>query len=491
MTPSPVVAAADILVPHSQLYIAGDYVDAASGETTDVVSPVTGEVIAAVAVPGREDLDRAVASAREAQRAWSRVGVWQRAAILHKVGDLIAAKRDELAHLLTLEQGKPLTESYADIDETAQLFHLHSEDAVRLHGETLPANDTHKRMWTFYQGVGTWAIVIPWNFPVLMFAEFAAPGLATGNALVVKPPTHTPLTLLAAVEVLEEAGVPAGLVSVLPGEGAFGADLVSHPGIDAIGFIGSSATAERIVTTAGLKRSIIEASGNGPVVVLDDADVEAAARAAVRGAYYNAGQVCCATGRVLVASSVRERFVEAARAAAQAAVLGDPFHAATTLGPMNNHAAASKVDAHLAEARERGFEFVVGGGRASGFPTDLYYDFTVVDGVAPDALLSVAETFGPVVPIISADTDDELLRIANDDALGLQGAVFTKDLSRAYRFVEQMRTGQVIVNDSNGFWDINMPFGGVGGSRTGWGRIGGKHTLLDMSDLRTGVIHLD
>ncbi|OZB85361.1 aldehyde dehydrogenase family protein, partial [Microbacterium sp. 13-71-7] len=135
--------------------------------------------------------------------------------------------------------------------------------------------------------------------------------------------------------------------------------------------------------------------------------------------------------------------------------------------------------------------FVVGGGRAAGFPTDLYYDFTVVDGVAPDALLSVAETFGPVVPIISADTDDELLRIANDDALGLQGAVFTKDLSRAYRFVEQMRTGQVIVNDSNGFWDINMPFGGVGGSRTGWGRIGGKHTLLDMSDLRTGVIHLD
>jgi len=324
-----------------------------------------------------------------------------------------------------------------------------------------------------------------------MFAEFAAPGLATGNALVVKPPTHTPLTLLAAVEVLEEAGVPAGLVSILPGEGAFGADLVSHPGIDAIGFIGSSATAEKIVATAGLKRSIIEASGNGPVVVLDDADVEAAARAAVRGAYYNAGQVCCATGRVLVAGSVRERFVEAARAAAQEAVLGDPFHAATTLGPMNNHATASKVDAHLAEARERGFEFVVGGGRAAGFPTDLYYDFTVVDGVAPDALLSVAETFGPVVPIISADSDDELLRIANDDALGLQGAVFTKDLSRAYRFVEQMRTGQVIVNDSNGFWDINMPFGGVGGSRTGWGRIGGKHTLLDMSDLRTGVIHLD
>ncbi|MBW1638428.1 aldehyde dehydrogenase [Microbacterium resistens] len=484
------ITAADVEVPHTRLFLAGEYVDAASGETTDVTSPVTGEVIAAVAVPGREDLDRAVAAARAAQGAWSRTGVWQRAAIMHRVGDLISERRDRLARLLTLEQGKPLSEAYGDIDETAQLFHLHAEDAVRLHGETLPANDSGIRMWTFYQAVGTWAIVIPWNFPVLMFAEFVAPGLATGNAVVVKPPTHTALSLLAAVEVLEDAGVPAGLVSILPGEGAFGADLVSHPGIDAIGFIGSSATAEKIVATAGLKRSIIEASGNGPVIVLDDADIDAAARAAVRGAYFNAGQVCCATGRVLVHSRVREQFLEAAKAAAREAVLGDPFDPATTLGPMNNEATAAKVDRHLAEARERGFDIALGGGRASGYPTGLYYDFTIVDGVAPDAQLSIAETFGPVVPIVSADSDDELLRLANEDALGLQGAVFTQDIARAYRFVEEIRTGQVVVNESNGFWDINMPFGGAGGTRTGWGRIGGKHTLIDMSDLRTGVIRL-
>jgi acyl-CoA reductase-like NAD-dependent aldehyde dehydrogenase len=479
-----------ISIPHTQLYLAGRYVDAADGRTTNVVSPVTGEVIGSVAVPGSADLDRAVAAARTAQPTWSRTGVWQRAEILHRVGDLISARRDQLAQLLTLEQGKPLAESYGDIDETAQLFHLHSEDAVRLHGETMPSNDTAKRMWTFYQAVGTWGIVIPWNFPVLMFSEFVAPGLATGNAMVVKPPTHTPLTLLAAVEVLEEAGVPAGLVSILPGEGTFGADLVSHPGIDAIGFIGSSATAEKIVKTAGLKRAIIEASGNGPIVVLDDADIDAAARAAVRGAYFNAGQVCCATGRVLVHSAIRERFVKASLVAAQEAVLGNPFDPATTLGPMNNQLAAQKVDSHLAEARERGFDIVLGGNRSSALPTDLYYEFTIVDQVAPDSLLSVAETFGPVVPIISADSDDELLRLANDDALGLQGAVFTQSMPRAYRFVEEMRTGQVIVNDSNGFWDINMPFGGAGGTRTGWGRIGGRHTLIDMSDLRTGVVHL-
>jgi acyl-CoA reductase-like NAD-dependent aldehyde dehydrogenase len=479
-----------IAVPRTQLYLAGRYADAADGRTTDVVSPVTGEVIASIAVPGRADLDRAVTEARTAQRAWSRTGVWARAEILHRVGDLISARRDHLAQLLTLEQGKPLAESYGDIDETAKLFHLHSEDAVRLHGETMPSNDTAKRMWTFYQAVGTWGIVIPWNFPVLMFAEFVAPGLATGNAMVVKPPTHTPLTLLAAVEVLEEAGVPAGLVSILPGDGGFGAEVVSHPGIDAIGFIGSSDTAEKIVKTAGLKRAIIEASGNGPIVVLDDADIEAAARAAVRGAYFNAGQVCCATGRVLVHSAIRERFVKASVVAAQEAVLGNPFDPATTLGPMNNQLTAQKVDSHLAEARERGFDIVLGGNRSSAHPTDLYYEFTIVDQVAPDSMLSVAETFGPVVPIISADSDDELLRLANEDALGLQGAVFTQSMPRAYRFVEEMRTGQVIVNDSNGFWDINMPFGGAGGTRTGWGRIGGRHTLIDMSDLRTGVIHL-
>ncbi|MDO5076359.1 aldehyde dehydrogenase [Corynebacterium sp.] len=481
----------EIVPPRTQLYINGEFAASSDGATTAVVSPVTGEVIANISVPTKADLDAAVQAARAAQQQWREVGVWQRAEVMHRIGDLISERRDELSHLLTLEQGKPLAESYADIDETAKLFHLHAEDAVRLHGETLPSNDPNKRMWTFYQPVGTWAIVIPWNFPVLMFSEFGAPGLVTGNALVVKPPTHTALTLLATMEVMAEAGLPPGLVNILPGEGDFGASLVAHPGIDAIGFIGSSATAEKIVSTAGLKRSVIEASGNGPVVVLDDADLDAAARAAVQGAYYNAGQVCCATGRVLVHEAVHEQFVDALRAAAKDAVLGDPFDEKTTLGPMNNARTAEKVDIHLDQARERGFDIVLGGGRSKDYPTDLYYEFTVVDNVAEDSLLSTDETFGPVVPVIVGKDDDDLLRLANQDALGLQGAVFTKDMSRAYRFVEHLRTGQVIVNDTNEFWDINMPFGGVGGTRTGWGRIGGKHTLIDMCDLRTGVLHLD
>lgn len=479
------------IATRQQLYINGQYTDGTSGTSVDVISPVTGERIATLPVPSDADLDAAVSAAREAQRSWRNVGVWQRAAICHRIGDELEKRIDELARLQSLEQGKPVAESIADIKEAAQLFHLHAEDAVRLHGETFPSNDVNKRMFTFYRPVGTWAIITPWNFPFLMLAEFVAPGLATGNSHVVKPPTHTSLAVLAALEAFEAAGLPKGLVNVLPGEGDFGGKLVSHPGIDAIGFIGSSATGAKITATAGLKRSIMELSGNGPVIVLEDADLERAARAAAEGAYFCAGQVCCATERVLVHANVHDEFMVHLAATAKDVTLGNPFDSGVNLGPLNNEGVAAKMDRHLDDARKRGFEIVSGGGRRAGFPTNLYYEYTIVDGVTPDSLLSVEESFGPVVPVITGKSDDELLRLANDDKLGLQSAVFTNDISKAYRFIEELETGQVVVNDSNGFWDINMPFGGAGGKGTGWGRIGGKHTLIDMSDLRTGVIHLN
>jgi acyl-CoA reductase-like NAD-dependent aldehyde dehydrogenase len=477
--------------PRQQLYIDGEYTDGSSGTSVDVVSPVTGQRIATLPVPSVADLDRAVAAARDAQREWRKVGVWQRAALCHRIGDELEKRIDELARLQTLEQGKPLAESVGDVKEAAQLFHLHAEDAVRLHGETMPSNDDHKRMWTFYRPVGTWAIITPWNFPLLMMAEFVAPGLATGNSHVIKPPTHTSLTVLAALEAFEAAGVPKGLVNVLPGEGDFGSQLVQHDGIDAIGFIGSSATGAKINAISGLKRAIMECSGNGPLIVLEDADLEAAARAATNGAYFCAGQVCCATERVLVHAGVHDAFIEQLLKTVPGVKLGDPYDPSVNLGPLNNEGVAAKMDRHMDDARARGFDILAGGGRRAGFPTSLYYDFTIVDRVTEDSLLSVEESFGPVVPVITGASDAELLRIANADKLGLQAAVFTNNLTKAYRFVEELEVGQVVVNDSNGFWDINMPFGGAGGKNTGWGRIGGKHTLLDMSDLRTGVIHLN
>ena len=216
--------------PIEQLFIDGRFTRGSGKERAEVFSPATGELIATLPVPTEKELSEAVAAARRAQRDWRKAGVAKRAEVCHRIGDLLAERVEELALLQTLEQGKPLAESRADLEEAAQLFHLHAEDAMRLTGETLPSTDPQKRMHTWRQAVGTWAIITPWNFPLLMFAEFAAPGLATGNALVVKPPTHTSLTVLKAMEIMAEAGLPDGLVNILPGEGDFGAKLVADPG---------------------------------------------------------------------------------------------------------------------------------------------------------------------------------------------------------------------------------------------------------------------
>ncbi|MHB1972858.1 MAG: aldehyde dehydrogenase family protein [Acidimicrobiales bacterium] len=473
-----------------QLYLDGRYVDGSTGRRAEIHSPATGELVATVPVPGPEDIRAATEAARRAQRAWAEVGPFQRATVCHRIGDALHARVADLARLQTLEQGKPLAESVADIVEAAELFHLHAEDMVRLAGETLPVRDARKRMLTFRRPVGTWAVITPWNFPVLMAAEFLAPGLVTGNAHVLKPPVHTCAAVLRSIEAFEEAGLPPGLVNVLPGDGAVGEMLVTDDLVDAIGFIGSSATGARIQQIAGLRRTVMECSGNGPLVVCADADVERAARAAVYGAYFCAGQVCCATERVIVDRSRHDELVAACLAEAAAVRLGDPFDPDTTLGPLNNEGVAAKMDRHVADAASRGAEVLAGGARRSGMPTALYYELTVLDGVEPEMAVAREESFGPIVPVLAADGDDAILELANADALGLQAAVFTKDLARAFRYMEHLEVGQVVVNDTTDYWDIGMPFGGAGGKGTGWGRIGGKWTLMDMSDVRTGILDL-
>ncbi|HVB45446.1 MAG TPA: aldehyde dehydrogenase family protein [Streptosporangiaceae bacterium] len=280
----------------ARLFLAGRYVAPASDESVPVRSPVTGEHLADLPVPTADQIGAAVTAARSAFDGYRKWSAYERAALCHAVADLIEARADTLARLTTLEQGKPYhSEAHGDVEDTAALFRVSAEDALRLYGQTIPSSERGKRMLTWRAPVGVWAAVTPWNFPLMIAAEFIAPALATGNAVVAKPPSITPLACLALGEILAGAGVPDGLVSILPGDGKVGERLVTHPGVDAIGFVGSSATAEKIVRAAGLKRSIIEASGNGPVVVLADADLARAAQAVVYGAYWNAGQVCCAT----------------------------------------------------------------------------------------------------------------------------------------------------------------------------------------------------
>ncbi len=466
------------------LFIAGEWTAGTGDEVYELRSPVSGEHIANLPLASREDVDRAVRSARQAGEKVRGMTAHERAAICHRIAELVDGRREELARLQTLEQGKPLhTESLPDIEELAEYFRNAAEDVKRLSGEVLPSQDPNKRILTWRRPVGTWAAITPWNFPVVIPVEYLAPGFATGNTFVCKPPELTPWTMLELAKLFEEAGVPPGAISVIPGGPEIGEVLVTHEGIDAIGFTGSSETGRRIVAQMGLKRSIMEMSGNGPLIVVGDADVAAAARAAVYGAYYCAGQVCCATERVIVLDSVHDEFVEQTLKAAEEVRLGDPFDEATTMGPLNNEETAAKMDRHLADARERGAEVLLGGDRAAGFPTRLYYDFTVVDRVQEGSLLAAEESFGPVVPIISARDDEEALAIANRDRLGLQAAVFTSSLRKAFLYAEALRAGSVIVNDTTDYWETFQPFGGGAGTETGWGR--GR--MEEFTDLQTVV----
>ena len=475
------------MVENLKLYIAGEWTEGTGDEFHELRSPVTGEHIANVPLASPADIDRAVETARAATEEMRHWSAFERADMCLRIAAAIEPLVEEIARIQTLEQGKPYyAESLDDIAEANQYFYNAAEDAKRLFGEVIPTSDRHKRMFTFLRPVGVWAAITPWNFPVTIPLEYVGPGLATGNAVIVKPPEFTSWALLKLAEAIDEAGVPKGAVSIIPGGSSIGEYLVKHSGIDAIGFTGSSATGKKIVSQMGIKRSIMEMSGNGPTIVTTDANLDAAASRAVYGAYYNAGQVCCATERVIVLEEVHDEFVELAAKASADAVLGDPFDEKTTMGPLNNERTAAKMDRQLANARERGAEIVVGGGRASGYPTDLYYDFTVVDRVPEDCALSKEESFGPVLPILTAGDDDEAVTMANRSNLGLQAAVFTSSLSKAFWYADRVRSGTVVVNDSTDFWETFQPFGGAAGTDTGWGR--GR--LEEFTDLQTVVFDL-
>ena len=472
-----------------QNFIAGEWVESTGESAREIVSPVTGEKLADAPDASRDDVARAARAARSAQPGWAGLSAWDRARVCHAIADLIDERREEMARELSLEQGKPYTaEALPDIDETAENFRIAAEDVKRMETAIIPSQDVDKRILTFRKPNGVYAGITPWNFPTLIPVELIAPGIAAGNTIVMKPSEWTPIAMATFMQVMADAGLPDGVVNVVYGGGETGEALVTDENVDCVGFVGSHTTAEKIVRAAGLKRTLIEASGNGPVIVCADADVAAAAKGAVFGGFFCAGQVCCATERVLVDRRVHDDFLSAVVSEAEGWKLGDPFDDDTLVGPMNNEPTASKMDAHVADAVEKGAEVVLGGSRDSGRPTSLYWQPTVVDRVGVDTLINRDETFGPIVPLIVVDGDDEALAVANDSHLGLQAAVYTGSLKRAFRFLDSLRVGNVVVNDSTDYWEAHEPFGGASGTRTGWGRIGGRYTMLDMTDLKTAVL---
>jgi acyl-CoA reductase-like NAD-dependent aldehyde dehydrogenase len=476
-------------VRNLQNFIGGDWAESTSESAREIISPVTGEKLADVPNASSEDIRRATAAARGAQPRWAATSAWERAGVCHAIADLIDERKEEFARELSLEQGKPYAaEAIPDIEETAENFRIAAEDIKRLESAIIPSRDVNKRILTFRKPNGVYAAITPWNFPTLIPVELIAPGIAAGNTIVMKPSEWTPIAMANFIQIMADAGLPEGVVNVLYGDGRVGEELIQDENIDCVGFVGSHTTAEKIVRAAGLRRTLIEASGNGPVIVCVDADLAAAAKGAVFGGFFCAGQVCCATERVLVDERVHDDFLAAVVQEAEGWRLGDPFDEDTLVGPMNNEPTAKKMDSHIEDAVSKGAEVVVGGERDSGRPTDLYYQPTVIDGVGLDTLINRDETFGPIVPLISVGSDDEALTVANDSHLGLQAAVYTSSLKRAFKYLDNLQVGNVVVNDSTDYWEAHEPFGGAAGTRTGWGRIGGRYTMLDMTDLKTVVL---
>ncbi|MGH3033063.1 MAG: aldehyde dehydrogenase family protein [Gaiellaceae bacterium] len=478
-----------ITVRTLQNFVGGDWVEATGEEAREIVSPVTGEKLADAPNASAEDVRRAARAAREAQPGWAALSAWERAKVCHAIADLIDERQEDFARELTLEQGKPYTaEAIPDIEETAENFRIAAEDVKRMESAVIPSQDVNKRILTFRKPNGVYAAITPWNFPTLIPVELIAPGIAAGNTIVMKPSEWTPIAMANFVQIMADAGLPDGVLNLIYGDGAVGEALIKDENVDCVGFVGSHTTAEKIVRAAGLKRSLIEASGNGPVIVCADADLEAAAKGAVFGGFFCAGQVCCATERVLVDRRVHDDFLSAVVKEAEGWKLGDPFDDDTLVGPMNNEPTAQKMDSHLEDALGKGAEVVVGGSRDDGRPTRLYYQPTVVDNVGLDTLINRDETFGPIVPLISVGSYEEAMALANDSYLGLQAAVYTRSLKRAFTYLDNLRVGNVVVNDSTDYWEAHEPFGGAAGTRTGWGRIGGRYTMLDMTDLKTVVL---
>jgi succinate-semialdehyde dehydrogenase/glutarate-semialdehyde dehydrogenase len=475
----------------TRLLIGGDWGDAASGRTAQASSPSSGEELGPVAQADRDDVGRAVAAAESAFPRWSAATPFARAAALHRVAEICDRRREELAHALTLDQGKPLrAESYDEVDELVAMWHAAAEDGLRLEGTIAPSSSAGKRVLLMRRPVGAVAVVTPWNWPYTMPAEIVAPALAAGNTVVWTPASSTALCSGILAQCVADADLPPGVFNFITGPGSVvGEELVGHPGIAAVGFIGSTETGLKIARRAAGKRLLLEMGGNGPLVVLDDADLEAAAAAAVTACFLCAGQSCTAGERLLVHEAVRDEFLALlAERSASELRLGDPFAPETTLGPLNNEGVAGKMDLHVQDALARGAALVAGGARAGGFPTDLFWPATILDGVSPEALAATEETFGPIAPVIAIDSLEHAIGLTNASPYGLLAAIFTSDLSRGLRYADEARVGLVNINETTNYWENHLPFGGRAGTLSGVGRVGGRYPLETLTELQTVVI---
>jgi acyl-CoA reductase-like NAD-dependent aldehyde dehydrogenase len=473
------------------MFIDGEWSDAAGGATVEATSPATGVSLGPVADGSREDARRAIEAANAAFHAWAARTGFERGALLHRVADACERRREELARICTLDQGKPLkAEAEVEVGELIEFFRMAAEDSKRLEGRIPESAAPGRRVLLLRRPVGVLGLITPWNWPYTMPAEVLAPALGCGCTVVWTPAPSTAVCSGVLAECVAEADLPPGVFNFVLGPGPeVGDELAVNPGTHAVAFTGSTQTGMIVSRQAAGKVQLLEMGGNGPFVVMDDADLDAAAEAAQVGCFLGAGQSCSAAERLLVHEAVREEFVgRLAEQVERDVRLGNPLEDATTLGPLNNEPGAAKMDEHVADAVERGAEVVAGGARADGFPTRLYWPATVLDRVPSDSIAVTQETFGPIAPIVSVGSLEEAIEQTNSQSFGLMAAIFTRDVGAGLRFADSVHMGLVNINETTNYWEAHLPWGGRGRSESGIGRVGGSYPMETLTELQTVLI---
>lgn len=470
-----------LLVTHA--YVGGEWIENDSNATFPVINPATGEVIANVASLGKTETERAIQSANVAMQEWQARPAKERSVILRQWYDLVTSNLDDLAMILTAEQGKPLSESRAEITYGASFIEWFSEEAKRVYGDVIPSTHQDRRMVVIKQPIGVAAAVTPWNFPNAMITRKAAPALAVGCGMVIKPAAETPLSALALAKLAERAGVPPGLLNVVVGKSAseIGGELTSNPIVRKLSFTGSTPVGKLLVKQCAdtVKRTSMELGGNAPVIIFDDADLDAAVAGVASSKYRNSGQTCICVNRVLVQDAIYDQFLDALAEVVGQYRLGNGLDANSTLGPVINEKAVGDIDALVSDALARGAKAIVGGKPSSLGP--CYYEPTILTHVDDSMRLFKAEIFGPVAPVFRFKTEEEAIRLANDTEFGLASYIYTRDLGRIWRVSERIEYGMVGVNETAISSEV-IPFGGV--KESGSGREGSKYGIDDYLEIK-------
>jgi succinate-semialdehyde dehydrogenase/glutarate-semialdehyde dehydrogenase len=466
-----------------QSYINGEWVSAASGETFDVTNPADGSLVARVPQLGVDDAKRAIEAADAAWPAWRSKTAKERSAILRNWFNLILENKDDLAQIMTAEQGKPLAESAGEVMYGASFIEWFAEEAKRVYGDVIPTHLPDRRIITIKQGIGVVAAITPWNFPNAMITRKAGPAMAAGCPVVIKPASETPLSALALAVLAEEAGVPAGVFNVMTTTDSrgVGKELTESPLVRKFSFTGSTEVGKILIRQCAstVKKVSMELGGNAPFIVFDDADVDAAVTGAVISKYRNAGQTCVCANRIYVQEGVYDEFVEKFTAAVRELKVGRGEDAGVNIGPMISNDAITKVEELLNDAKDKGAHVVEGGGMHE--RGGLFYQPTIVSGVTADMAFATEEIFGPIAPIFKFSTEAEAVAAANATEFGLAAYFYARDLGRVFRVAEDLEYGMVCINDGI-LSTETAPFGGV--KESGTGREGSKYGMDEYIEVK-------